>query len=583
MKLINAVGYCRFSSDNQSDASAEAQELAIRNYAKQNDIVLIHVYTDKAQSGTNDNRREFQQMITDSKKKEFNQVLVYQFDRFARNKEDSFLNKFDLRKNGVKVVSITERIEDTPEGAMMETMLEGMADYYSKDLARKTTRGLKYNAEQGFNNGGTVPFGYMLVPRLDNNRQPMLHKKGHALHDLVKDPMRAEAVKIMFDMSISGNTREEIINRLNELGFKRTVFMGIGTNRPKVEVDFTGADTNIDNILRNEIYTGVYVYDTNKKRRKQNATLEPEIVRVEKDCLKIISQETFEAVQIILSSRKHRRSSKSNVDYLLTGKIVCGECGSVFNGCTHYKNEKEYFYYRCARVKDQNCKVSHISKVALENFVMREMANVIHSEEFVSQILDRFAEFYKERNSNSELIKGLEEKKKEVDKKIDNIVNAIANSGNFSTVFQSKLDELTNEQTTILASLKRESGINFEEFISKEQLRRTYFKVLGLLESGETQDKVAIINTLLNKVIVFKDRVEVFINILPLADASAELQITDKDLATYGLLEPAEMKKAAKGDFFRVKNCVAPHNTSNKNKNVYRIIISNLVGLIVMR
>lgn len=377
MKTINAVGYCRFSSDNQSDASAEAQELAIRNYAKQNDIVLIHVYTDKAQSGTTDNRTEFKQMINDSKKKEFSQVLVYQFDRFARNKEDSFFYKFDLRKNGVKVVSITERIEDTPEGAMMETMLEGMADYYSKDLARKTIRGLKYNAEQGFNNGGTVPFGYMLVPRLDNNGQPMFHKKGHALHDLAKDPMRAEAVKIMFDMTISGNTRAEIIDRLNELGFTRTVYRGKGKNRPKFEVDFTGASTSIDNMLRNEIYTGTYVYDTNKKRRKQNSSLEPEIVRVKKDCLQIISQETFDAVQTILNTRKHKPSSRAKTDYLLTGKIVCGECGSVFNGCTHYKKGREYFYYRCSKVQEQNCKVSHIPQIPLENFIMNELSNVV--------------------------------------------------------------------------------------------------------------------------------------------------------------------------------------------------------------
>ena len=312
-------------------------------------------------------------------------------------------------------------------------------------------------------------------------------------------------------------------------------------------------------MLRNEIYTGTYVYDTNKKRRKQNSSLEPEIVRVNRDCLQIISQETFDAVQTILNARKHKPSIRAKTNYLLTGKIVCGECGSVFNGCTHYKKGREYFYYRCSKVQEQNCKVSHIPQIPLENFIMNELSNVVHSEEFVTQILDRFAEFYKERNSNSALIAGLEEKKKEVDKKIDNIVNAIANSSNFNAILQSKLDELTNEQAVILASLKRESGKNFEEFINKEQLRKTYFKVLGLLESGNTQDKVAIINTLLNKVIVYKDRVEVFINILPLSGASAELQITDKDLATYGLLEVGtEMEKAANGDFFRVQNSLAP-------------------------
>ncbi len=101
----------------------------------------------------------------------------------------------------------------------------------------------------------------------------------------------------------------------------------------------------------------------------------------------------------------------------------------------------------------------------------------------------------------------------EVEKKIDNIINAIAESGDFGGRFQLKLNALESEKADILARLKQESDINFSEFITKADIRRTYFNVLNLLKTGETEDKAAIIETLLNRVVVYKDRVEIFINL----------------------------------------------------------------------
>ena len=162
-----AVGYCRYSSDNQSEASIDAQQRAIREYAKNEDIVIINWYVDKAQTGTTDNRKEFRKMIEDSKQHDFGQVLVYQMDRFARNREDTISYKVDLKRNGVKVVSVTERFDNSPEGKLMEAIVEGIAAYYSDDLSRKTLKNMKENAFNGFVNGGTAPYGYKLVPRLD--------------------------------------------------------------------------------------------------------------------------------------------------------------------------------------------------------------------------------------------------------------------------------------------------------------------------------------------------------------------------------------------------------------------------------
>lgn len=186
-----------------------------------------------------------------------------------------------------------------------------------------------------------------------------------------------------------------------------------------------------------------------------------------------------------------------------------------------------------------------IRKEAIENFVMSEIAKVVKSEEFISNILDRFVEFYNERNSNNELIKNLERQLETIERKIGNLTKIIVDAGKFNDIFEAELNSLTDEKAKILENLKRESTTGFTEFVTKETIRRTYFRVLKLLETGETQDKETIINTLLNRVIVYKDRVEIFINILPYEDYCAELKITDEDLTAYDLLETTENKKIA--------------------------------------
>lgn len=192
-----------------------------------------------------------------------------------------------------------------------------------------------------------------------------------------------------------------------------------------------------------------------------------------------------------------------------------------------------------------DCKMVSLRKEAIESFVLSEIEKIVHNEKYVTNILDSFVEFYKERNSNNEIIKRLETRLQDVERRITNLVSIIADSGKYTDIFQSELDTLTNEKIKILADLKRESNIGFTECVTKEKVRRTYFNVLKLLETGTTDDKETIINTLLNRVVVYNDRIEIFINLLPYEDANAEMLITNEDLATYGLLENVDNEKIA--------------------------------------
>lgn len=123
--MKTAVIYARYSSENQTEQSIEGQLHVCEEYAQRNNILILNTYIDRAMTGTNDNRPDFQRMIKDSAKREWDYVLVYKFDRFSRNKYETAIHKKTLRDNGVKVISATEHIPDSPEGIIFESMLEG--------------------------------------------------------------------------------------------------------------------------------------------------------------------------------------------------------------------------------------------------------------------------------------------------------------------------------------------------------------------------------------------------------------------------------------------------------------------------
>ena len=157
---MTGIIYARYSSDNQPEESIEGQLRECTEYAKRNDITIIDTYIDRAFSATTDKRPAFQKMIKDSAKNMFDVIIVCKLDRFARNRYDSAHYKAQLRKNGVKVISANENISKGSEGIIFESVLEGMAEYYSADLSEKVIRGLTENAMKCKFNGGPITFRF---------------------------------------------------------------------------------------------------------------------------------------------------------------------------------------------------------------------------------------------------------------------------------------------------------------------------------------------------------------------------------------------------------------------------------------
>lgn len=275
---MKVVIYARYSSHNQREESIEGQLKVCYEYAKRNDYNVIAEYIDRAQTGTNDNREQFQKMIEDSNKKCFEFVLVYQLDRFARNRYDSATYKTKLKKNGVRVISARENISDDASGILMESMLEGMAEYYSVELGQKVKRGMAINGEKCLYNGGYIEIGL----KVDKET------KKYQI-----DEETAPTVRKMFEMYRSGSTIVQIMQYLKSIGITYT-------------------KGRIRNVLENKKYIGTYTY-----KGKETPNVIPPI----------IDNELFEDVQKILAKNKKSRARlKTKTEYILTTKLFCGHC-----------------------------------------------------------------------------------------------------------------------------------------------------------------------------------------------------------------------------------------------------------------
>ena len=228
---MKAVIYARYSTDNQREESIEGQLRECKDYADRNDMIIVKNYIDRALSAKTDNRPEFRQMIKDSASGNFDVVLVWKLDRFARNRYDSAHYKAILRKNGVRVISAKEAISDGPEGIILESMLEGYAEYYSAELSQKVTRGLTENALKARYNGGTLPMGYMI----DKDKHYQIN------------PETAPIVREIFTRYAEGETAVEIINSLTARGIKSN----FGVNFTK---------SSLHGMFKNRKYIGEYKY-----------------------------------------------------------------------------------------------------------------------------------------------------------------------------------------------------------------------------------------------------------------------------------------------------------------------------------
>ena len=461
---MTAVIYARYSSDNQREESIEGQIRECTAYAEKNGITIVKHYIDRAISAKTDNRPEFQQMIKDSDKKLFDIVLVWKLDRFARNRYDSARYKTQLKKNGVKLMSATEIISDGPEGIILESVLEGYAEYYSADLSEKVIRGMTENALKGKFSGGAIPFGYTI----------------NADRRFEIDPLTAPFVAEAFQRYNDGQTMREIRDWLNEKSIK---------NKRGGPMTFNV----IQHMLSNRRYIGELKYRD---------------VLILDAIPPIVSVELFNDVQEkMLKNKKAPARRKAEDDYLLTTKLFCGYCGALMFGESGTSRTGEvHRYYKCATAKKhKGCKKKTVRKQWLEDLVVNQTMQLVKDDAAMESIIAKVMELQNKENTNIPLY---EKQLRDAESGIQNMLNAIQ-AGILTSSTKERLEQLEETKRELEARIAEEKLAKpkvTEEFIRFWLLR---FRKLDMSLKDQRQ---ALVDTFINSIYLYDDKVLITFN-----------------------------------------------------------------------
>ena len=490
-----AVIYARYSSHGQQEQSIDGQLRDCYAFAERQGYMIIGEYIDRALTGRNDDRPDFQRMLADARKKLFKYIIVWKLDRFARNRYDSAVHKAELKKYGVRVISATENITDEPEGIMLEGLLESLAEYYSANLSKHVKRGMRESVLAGNQTGGIPPYGYKVVGK-----------------KLVVDEDTAPVIKYIFEQYAKGMPKKQIIEELN----KRNDYLHSGR---------TLTFNSLHYILKNPKYIGKYIYDGQE---------------IEGYCESIISDETFNAVQKRIDSVKHAPAAgKAHEDYLLQGKAFCGYCGTPLVGESgRGRGGLNYYYYACGKKKKSHkCTKKNEKKGFLEWYVVEQTIEYVLTPERIDYIAERIVAKYDEE-FNDKGIKDLERQVKKLEIEINVAVDA-------SLTAPEKVRPRYFEKIEILETQKADIELNLATLKIAAGHKYTKAQIAAWLKTFCNGDKLdidfqkRIIDVLVNSVYVYDDKIVIYYNIkdgkqILYIEACGDIPNSEADLEGYG-------------------------------------------------
>lgn len=472
--IKHAVIYARYSSSSQSEQSIDGQLRVCKEYAEKLGYKVINEYVDRAKTGTNANRPAFQNMIADSEKGQFQAVIVYMVDRFARSKEDSVVFKSKLRRNGVRVLSASEQISDSDEGFLVEGLLEMFAEQFSSKLSKRIKTGIQESIRNGTYTGGNILYGYKVIDKR-----------------VYIDEDKAPAIRYAFMKYAAGTPKKEVVEELNKRGYR--------TNKGTKFTINSFQDT-----LRNVKYIGInYIKG----------------VLVEDSYPVMIDEETFNSVQKRLdSNRQAPAANNAKARYLLYGKAFCGECGEHLTGKSGTgKLGGTYNYYLCTnKLKKHGCNKKNESKDALEKIVVDYVSKYVLAKPNSERIADLIVAEYK-RNINTSSIKELEHQINDLDKQLDGLVNAMSSGTSFNSTMLLKMNDKANDITSQKEFLSSELS-KLKLAIAMPHTKDDIINSLAIFaqqkDDSDIEYQCRLVDRLINTVFVFDDKVLIYFNII---------------------------------------------------------------------
>ena len=452
--MKRAAIYARYSAGpRQTDLSIEGQEKVCLDYIKSKGYSYTGtMYADKHISGKTDKRPEFQRMIDDARAGLFDVLVVYSLDRFSRDVYDTAIYKRELKLAGVTVESASENIPEGPEGLLMERILEGLAMYYSAELSKKIQRGLTTKAEKGLAVGGPTPFGY----KIEDGKYTL-------------DEPRARAVQEIFQMYSSGSTFSECSRRLKALGFSTQQGNLFST-------------TAIKRILSNRKYLGYYTYNG---------------IEIEGGMPQIVTEEIFDMVQEKLKQGKRHRPKG---EFALTGKLVCGKCGTYMTGISGTgKSGKIHYYYKC-KTKDRK----NVSRDWIEETVARHIMEIFSDPQELAEVAGKLFTLQEEKIATQDECGPQKSALQETERKIGNIITHIAENGS-SPALSAKLKDLEETRDRLRDEIARSRTFRLTE----EEIKAALSKCLDLTIMSPKD----LIEAFVHKVVLYDDKILIEFNL----------------------------------------------------------------------
>ncbi len=485
--LTPAALYARVSSDRQDvDLSVSAQLRALKEYAKANGYSVAREYIDEAESGRVANRPQFREMIEEGSKPKapFDVILVWKFSRFTRKREHAVAFKSQLRRKGIRVVSITEQAEDNATGRLLEGIIESVDEYYSENLAQEVVRGMREAALRGFFLGSKAPFGYRKVKVSDGAKErPTLEV----------DPATAPVVEEIFEKSLRGSGLKELCKELNERGV---------TNRGK-----RWNKGGLHYVLRNEAYTGTAVWGRISKGEKAQ-----DPVRVEGAWPALVSRELFDDVQQAMSDRapKVQRPARVGSPYLLSGLLRCGVCGKPYSA--QGAKSGQFAYYVCGTLFREGagtCSARYLNAPKLETFVVEKIRERILNEETIVALVTLVAEEIDAMAGElSGRLEVVEAELSDVRKRLEKLYEAIETSELTLEVLSPRIMSLRHREEQLEAA-RDDAETQLEqrrvELPATEEIARYVADFRDFLKDGTIPERKALIRNFVEGIEVMGD------------------------------------------------------------------------------
>lgn len=464
---IPAVVYARYSSSAQNEQSIDGQLRDARAFAEREGYVIIKEYIDRAQSGTSDQRDSFQRMIREAARHQFDVVLVWKLDRFARNRYDSATYKAKLKREGVRVVSVMERIADSTEGIILEGLLESMAEYYSANLAENVKRGQRETRMKG-RPICKVPYGFTRTQ--DGS--------------VIMDPVRGPVIKDVFEKFAAGIRMKDIVAELNARGVQSPA----------------GKTVTVKTFIR--YLSNPYYVGKMPDHLSQYPCPFPALV----------NQDTFDKVQMLIGAHRVAPAAMRET-YLLTGKIYCGCCGlSMCGESGTGKSGRTYVYYKCRGAKTlKTCNKKPEPRDQLENYVFEQTMQYILADGQKEKIADDIIA-YLEKDPEQDKIREVERQIAQIETKINNLIETLSEVPRaLRAQILAKMEALQTQKDAAendLACLRLSTATH--------ATRESIVEWLSIACEGDPDDpsfRIRLVDLLVNSVYVSDDMIMIFYNI----------------------------------------------------------------------